>query len=160
MNFFECYADETLLKQVGLLSKVLKGGHSQGRSKVCGRLSKSMESFGLIDEDPGSARDSYLEALLKVKPTYQDSNIILIVDINRGNKLAIIRPNLEGWIVKIAKDRKVALDRSYALSMKPKELHDFLTPKGNISERKKLNKFLENVSDHKSIVKLKGFIKN
>lgn len=160
MTFFESHADETLLRQVGLQSKELKGGHSQGRSKVCGKLSKSKESFGLIDEDPGSAHDPYLAALHKIKPAYQDTNIILIEDIKRGNKLAIIRPNLEGWVVKIAKDKKVDLDKNYALSMKQKVLHDFLTPKENLSERKKLNNFLKYVSDHKSIVKLKGFIKN
>ena len=85
MTFFECYADETLLKFLGFTSKQLSGGHSFGRSKVTGRLMRSSKSLGLVDEDPGSARDNYLNYLFKLKPKYLDNNVLIIED-NRLEK--------------------------------------------------------------------------
>ena len=161
MTFFECYADESLLKSFGLTSKELSGGHSFGRSRVSLRLKKSSDSVGLIDEDPGASRDQYLNHLFQLKPEYQDSNLTCIRDKKLGNKLIVLRPNLESWTVKLAKERNLDLTNpKYGLSMLPSELHEILTPKENVKARNNLMQFINDVSSHQSIVKLRGFLKS
>ena len=160
MTFFECYADETLLKFLGFTSKELAGGHSFGRSKVSGRLMKSQKSLGLVDEDPGSARDNYLNYLFKLKPKYKDGNVLIFEDKKPGNRLIVVRPNLESCVVKLAKEVGLSLAAAkYGLSMEPKRLHEVLTPKGNTTARNKLIEFMKDASKHPSIIRMKQLIK-
>ena len=121
---------------------------------------KSTNSIGWVDEDPGASRDKYLSHLFGLRPEYTDNNIIFIKDLRLGNKLMVIRPNLESWAIKIAKERSLDLESDdYGLSMKPKILHELLTAKDGVNTRNKFLKFMVDVSGHKSIFKLKKFIK-
>ena len=159
MTFFECYADESLLKSFGLTSKELTGGHSFGRSKVSQRLKRSSDSVGLIDEDPGASRDQYLNHLFQLKPDYQDNNLTCISDRKLRNRLIVIRPNLESWTVKLAIEKNLDLANLYGLSMQPSKLHEILAPKENSKARDNLKQFINDVSSHQSIIKLREFLK-
>jgi hypothetical protein len=161
MNFFECYADESFLKCFGFTAKQLSGGHSFSRSKVSSKLKKVNNSLGLIDEDPGSPKDEYLSQLLKLKPLYSDNNVIVISEPSQNNRLFVIKPNLESWSVRIAKELGIDLENpKYRLSMDPKKLHSILSQKDNERARSKLTDFISDASGHPSIVALKKFLKN
>ena len=50
MIYVECYADETLVKVLGIPGKEIV--HAGGKGNICNKLSKTNCSKGLIDEDP------------------------------------------------------------------------------------------------------------
>jgi len=157
MIFFECYADETLLRSLGLSAKELSGGHSFGRSNVSRKLAKLENSIGMIDEDPGSARDSYLEMLLSVKPIYEDKFIIYAIDAKRSNKLIVIKPDLEGMIIHLALDMKIDLN-SYGLTSIHKNLGARIKLQKNRRDRNLLANFLLQTSGHPTIQQLKKIL--
>lgn len=159
MTYFECYADEALLRSLGRSSRDLSGGHSQGRSRVCAKLSRASGAFGLVDEDPGSARDPYLTYLYSLLPTHEDSNMILFEDKKANNRLLVLRPTLEHVVVKIADDCKLDLgSEKYRLSMKARRLHDILSPKHNSRERNRLIDFLNDAKGSKVMKAISSLI--
>lgn len=158
MTLFECYPDESFLRFLGLTDKELSGGHSFGRSRVCGRLSKSKDSIGLIDEDPGKTMDPYSSKLLNIPPYYKDDFVVCIKEVKTGNKLIVLRPDIEVFSIRVAKSQHVNLD-SYGLSMRNSELKDLLTPRKNMNKREKFMEFLNDVSKHKSIAIVAQFLK-
>lgn len=159
MTYFECYPDESFLKGLGVTPKELRGGHSFGRSNVSGKLKKVADSLGLVDEDPFRSQDSHLKYLLSLKPVYDDDHFRCVKDTQRNNKLIVLKPDLEGFAIKLAKEKKVDLT-AYGLATDRKKLHEILTLKENTKKREKFIEFINDVSDHKSIVRIKEFIKN
>lgn len=159
MTYYECYPDESFLKCLGFTSKELMGGHSFGRSNVCGKLKKVTNSLGLVDEDPFRSQDSHLKYLLSLKPVYDDNYLRCVKDSGRNNKLIVLKPDLEAFAIKLANDRQVNLV-AYGLTSDYKKLHEILTLKDNRKQREKFMEFIADVSDHKAIVKLKELIKN
>lgn len=157
MTFFECFADKSLLRQLGLSSKELKGGHSFGRSKVCSRLKNASDSLGLVDEDPGAARDPYLKHLFTLSPIYEDNNLFCSMDSKRNNKLIVLKPDLETLILRIASEMRIDLNKKYRLPTDRKSLHSVLT---NIQKREKFNELLMATAEHKTVEKLKQLIKD
>jgi hypothetical protein len=154
MIFFECYADESLLRYIGFTSGNLKGGHSNGRSKVSSKLKNSVSKIALIDEDPGAPKDPYLDYLFSLEPTYSDRYCISIIDLNTNNKLIVLRPNLETWSVNIARDKKIDLE-DYGLVNDGKNLHKILRIERNERKRKKFIEFISDAASHPAIIKLK-----
>lgn len=138
MTYFECYADECLLKCLGFNSKELRGGHSFGRSKVCRKLSKTSNSWGLIDEDPNASRDSYLKHLFSLNPIYEDVQLLCSKDKKRNNKIIVLRPNLEAWTLKLAMEEGVDLAKEYGLPSDWKGLHEVLGLQKNFQKRESL----------------------
>lgn len=157
MIYFECYADESLLRSLGFTARDLSGGHSHSRSKVSSKLSKSTNSVGLVDEDPMSPRDSYLTDLFSRVPLYEDANLFAFGDLRKNNKLVVLRPNLESWVIRIARDQKVSL-REYMLADTEDSLHDMLAPKTNTTKRQQLVSFISDNIEHRSIAKLKQIL--
>jgi len=123
MILFECFADEAFLRFLGSNSSQLSGGHSSGRSNVSKRLQKKSGFLGVIDEDPGAAQDSYLKRVFATSPVYSD-DYISYVEAD-GNRLLIIRPDLEGLTIKLAKDKNIDL-KKFGLSMERSTLHSLL----------------------------------
>ena len=161
MTFFECFPDESFLKSIGFTSGQLSGGHSLGRSKVCGKLRNSTNSLALIDEDPFSAQDPYLKYLLSLRPSYKDPYLICVKDAQRNNKLIVLRPDLEQLCMKLARESNVKLSSSkYSLPESWEDLHEVLTLKKNVEKRKKFIEFIRDVSTHNAIMRIKEFINN
>lgn len=158
MIFFECYTDESLLRCLGLNSRELRGGHSFGRSRVSAKLKIATNSIGLVDEDPNSPQDPYLKHLLSLKPLHKDDYLICVKD-TKNNKLLVLRPNLEEWVLKLAYDKKINLTEKYQLPNSWKALHEFLMREKNFRGRENFIKFISDISDHKTIIKLKELIK-
>jgi hypothetical protein len=159
MIFFECYNDEDFLKFLGLTRRDLSGGHSFGRSNVCLKLKNKSNCRGFVDEDPKKPKDSYFSHLLSLKPSFVDDYLMYIVDPRLNNKVIVIRPDLESFALRIARERKIDLEEKYNLSNEFKVLHDTLKIQKNEKERLKFIQFVNDVSDHKAIVKLKELLK-
>lgn len=156
MTYFECYADEVVLRAVGFSSKDLE--HSFGRSKVCHKLSKDANSIGFVDEDPNKAQDPYMRYLFTLPPIYRDEHLLCFTDIKSKNKLLVVRPNLEGWIIKLVTERKIDLKRDYGLPKDWKELHDVLMLNRNIRKREIFKNLVEELLNHSSMIKLKELV--
>jgi hypothetical protein len=159
MTYYECYADESVLKFLGFTSSELKGGHSFGRSRVSAKLKKETRSLGVIDEDPGSAKDSYLNYLFHLKPIYLDEYLRVVVDAKTQNKLVVIRPNLEAWSVRLAQEKRIDLKSHYNLENDWRKLHDVLRIEKNEIKRHKFIQFISDIFDHKAITTLRQFIR-
>jgi hypothetical protein len=158
MIYFECYSDEAFLLSLGLSSKSMQ--HSFSKGNVCNKLQRDRNSVGLVDEDPNEAQPHFITDLLKNKRfVYKDQNLIFLQDIDLNNKLILIRPNIEAWSIKIAKDLKIDLRSSrYKLSNKESELHELLSFSRNQKELSSFKTFLRDASAHLSIFKVKEFI--
>jgi hypothetical protein len=157
MIFFECYADESLLRVIGMDGKSLRGGHSFGRSNVSRKLRKWPNSLALIDEDPNAAKDSFLKDLYSLVAIYSDDYIQVLFHKAGNSKVIVLRPDLEGFAIRLAKDKGIDLKEKYKLSMNKSELHDLLRIEKNSTARKKFAEFIKEVSDHKAILKIKEF---
>ena len=136
MLYLECDADQALAESLGVRSRNIE--HCHGRGNVCNKLKgkkrRVTDSIGIIDEDPGSAIDKYFNNLDELRyeygiRTYQDNN---------NNKLIVISPYLEAWIIQQAKTAGIS-PKKHNLPDKPKELHD--------EAINKLNKFKDLISE-------------
>ena len=100
----ECSADEALAHAVGIPSRNIE--HSPGRGRVCKRLQQLQDATGMVDEDPGVTKPAYFECLVELK---WDQGIRLLEDKERGNRMVILSPRLEEWLVQSAKDSGVKM---------------------------------------------------
>lgn len=94
----ECNADEALAHAVGIPSRSIE--HSLGRGRVCKRLQQLKDATGMVDDDPDVTKPSYFKCLAESK---RDHGIRLLDDRERGNRIVILIPRLEEWLVQAAK---------------------------------------------------------
>jgi len=92
----------------------------QGKGRVVYQVRKGSHSLGLVDEDPGAAQPR----LLREMPTVKDlqERAMQLKQDSRGNRIVVLRPRLEEWIVSAARDAGVRLG-DYSLPNDPLELH-------------------------------------
>ena len=156
MIYLECYADEALVKSFGITSKKIKHAFSKG--EVCNMLRKTNDNIGIVDEDPNAGKSSYEKQMLQ-RIIYEDEKLIFCEDTNSGNRLILIRPRLEEFILRIAMENRFSLE-SYRLSSAPKRLHDELMFRRNQQKFGELNKLLTDLlsKKDKTLVKLREFI--
>jgi len=131
MIYVECNPDEILAKVLGFPRQQII--HAFGRGNICNKLEKTNNTIGLVDEDPQSAQSKYLRGLKLQK---QGNGIKIWQDAKRGNFVVMLCPNLEGWVVRIAKEDKLDLTK-YRLPNDVGKLH------GKINlQSEKFEKFL------------------
>ncbi len=155
MIFLECYADEAMVKAFGVTSRNVKHAFSKG--EVCNLLRKSTKSIGIVDEDPFSGKPSYEKLMLNSK-IFENDRVIFCYEKSSKNKLIIIRPKLEDFIIRLANDNGVDLI-SYRLSNKPKTLHEELAFKRNYQKLSSLKEVFDLLlASEKLIKEIKNFI--
>lgn len=125
----ECKPDETLVKVLGKTNRYII--HHNDKGRVCKYLSKNADLVGLIDEDPGSAQPSYLGGLKIVDKKY---NIKELKDNGLQNKILVLCPRLEDWVVQLCKTENVDIE-SFNLNKNPNALHREIISKLNNFER-------------------------
>ena len=107
-----------------LLVKLLTGqavDHRGGKARLIKRMIRSSEpSKGLIDEDPQSPQPPVLKRF-KLLHDEQTLRLKVYEDENR-NKLIMLSPNLEEWIIGSAREAGLMLE-SYGLPDKAADLH-------------------------------------
>ncbi|MBI4324484.1 MAG: hypothetical protein HY674_04400, partial [Chloroflexi bacterium] len=96
--FLECKADETLAIALGVPRRAIV--HSHGKGKVSKGLKKHAGVTGFVDEDFGSAEPTTFARFIEVTATH---DVKLKVDKAQNNRLVVVCPKLEDWIIKTAK---------------------------------------------------------
>lgn len=159
MTYYECYADEIFLLELGFKSKDME--HSLGRSRVCSKLMKDNDSFGFIDEDPGAPRGHYLELLYSTPPIYSDYLIACFEYKRNNNRLIVIKPDLESFILKVASELNIdPTSKLYNLSSTPSGLHDEIKFIKSIRKLESFKRLVKDVSTHKIFSEIKSFLNN
>jgi hypothetical protein len=94
----ECSADEALAQAVGIPPRNIE--HALGRGRVCKRLEQLNGVTGMVDDDPGVSKPAYFKCLAELK---WDHGIRLLDDKARGNRIVVLSPRLEEWLVQSVK---------------------------------------------------------
>ena len=97
--FVECKSDETLAGALGVLRGDME--HALGRASVCAQLSRRTSVIGIVDEDPGSAVQPYMRRLVEQS---WEHGVRVLLDKERNNRVVILSPRLEEWLVQSAKN--------------------------------------------------------
>jgi len=123
MIYCECKPDEVLIKV--LINK--KPKHGDNKSEICKRLENEKDKIALLDKDPTSSQPPYLKNLSKIN-NYSDLKLEICYDSVRNNKIILLNPRLEDWILRVAKNVGVnPID--FDLPKNPKSLHKEINSK-------------------------------
>jgi hypothetical protein len=96
--FVECKSDETLAAALGVPRREIE--HALGRASVCAQLARRKGVAGMVDEDPDSTAQPYLRTLIEQS---WEHGVRLLLDKERNNRIIILSPRLEEWLVQAAK---------------------------------------------------------
>src|SRR5258708_36736201 len=118
--FLECLPDETLAASLGVAKKAIV--HTDDKGRVCHNLAKNRGVIGMVDEDPLSAQPTYMKTLSEI--SYED-DIRVLLDKERQNKMVVVCPRFENWLIKTAKQTNVKM-ADFGLSENPHELHSVI----------------------------------
>ena len=115
----ECNADEVVLRNIGVVKKQLL--HFAGRSRVISHLRNMHGAFGVVDEDPGSTPHPDLNASYRQVESAEGLRL-LTRHGKGGQKLVIVCPKLEDWLIDRAKSSGIRPE-DYGLPADPDRLH-------------------------------------
>lgn len=146
MIYVECYPDITLVKS---LTNITKRGiihEFKGKGEICNRLRNNANSKGLIDEDPSSSQPRYL---IEATPEgdFAEYNLKLLHHSSTDNRLIVLCPTLEEWILKSAIQANLDV-RKYGLPNDTVKLHGLINL--NIG---KFEKLIEDLKDKSNRLK-------
>ena len=120
MIFVECKPDWTLV-QLLIAEFRVKIIHSGNKSGVCKRLLKNQNCIGLVDEDPMSIQPSYIENL-DIEYDLNQLKIQVKIDKENKNRLILLKPTLEEWILEIANNADIDTE-PFGIPSNPKKFH-------------------------------------
>jgi hypothetical protein len=103
--FLECRPDETLAVALGVPKRSVV--HSHGKGRVSKYLKMNSDVTGMVDEDFGSAEPTTLSKFVEMSAKH---DVRLKLDKSVGNRLIVICPRLEPWLIKTAKAAEVKMD--------------------------------------------------
>ena len=118
--FLECKPDEALAVALGVPRRSIV--HSHGKGKVSKSLSKHSSVTGMVDEDPGSVEPATLSRFVEISSNH---DIKLKADKAQNNRLVVICPRLEPWLIKTAKAAGVGMEE-FNLSDKVQDLDSII----------------------------------
>ncbi|MFM7485605.1 MAG: hypothetical protein ACKOC0_10400 [Cytophagales bacterium] len=114
----ECNPDEALVRTLGYSKREIT--HQPNKGQVFNYLEKNHQACGIVDEDPGSANPGYFSHYIKQGETKFDVDFFL--NIGTGAKLIVLKPRLEDWVLKQAKQEGVEPDE-FSLPPNGRQLH-------------------------------------
>ena len=114
----ECNADEAVLRALGVSKKQLRHEHCKG--EVVKRVRKFDFATGLIDEDPSSAQPRDLDNYKQLQAA--EGLRLLARQGSGGQRLVMICPKLEDWLIERAKSSGIRPE-DYGLPSDPDKLH-------------------------------------
>jgi hypothetical protein len=115
----ECSADEVVLRNLGVPRKQLS--HFGGKDKLITRLRDMPGAVGMVDEDPASTQHPDLKVAYR-KVESAEGLQLLIRQGSGGQRLVMICPKLEDWLIERAKSSGIRPE-DYALPSDPDRLH-------------------------------------
>lgn len=100
--------------------------HQGNRPEVLRWLTRNHECTGMIDEDPDSYQSPYIRELA-IENDEIALGIKLLVDRNRSNRVVVICPRLEDWILRAAARAGVDVTRRpYGLPSDGHQLNEII----------------------------------
>ena len=153
MFVVEC---ETEVVLVGILASISakRIEHPAGKSRVISQLMRSYEdAVGVIDEDPNSTQPPDIKRFKEIE--FPERHKIKMLHHNqRNNRLAILCPKFEEWIIGAAREANVNMNQ-YNLPNDPDELHGIVNIKAT-----RLHELIEELNQTSPRVKaLRAFLR-
>jgi len=120
--FLECKPDETLAVVLGVPRRTIVHSHSKGR--VSRNLKMHTGVTGMVDEDFGSAEPATLAGFKEISTNH---DVRLKINEAQNNRLVVICPRLEPWLIKTAKAAGLNMgDKKFNLSENVQELDSMI----------------------------------
>jgi hypothetical protein len=115
----ECDADEVVLRNLGVPRKHLF--HFGGKDKLINRLKQLPGAVGVVDEDPASIQHPDLKASYRQAKSAEGLRL-LTRQGSGGQRLVIVCPKLEDWLINRAKLSGIRPEK-FTLPSDPDRLH-------------------------------------
>jgi hypothetical protein len=125
----ECIPDETLLKKLGFTKKQIQ--HHAGKTRVLAHICKNRNQLAMVDEDPQSVPNPYEQVLQFEKEAF---GIKCCLDKKLNNKVLVLKPKLEDWIISACKKSNIDLDK-FGLPVRGNGLHGVINNRLSAYER-------------------------
>lgn len=106
MIYVECKPDAALVQILTQLSHRGIVHELKGKYEVVERISSGRNARRMVDEDPGSVQPAYL-ARMEVLRDLPQSGLKMLEDVARANRVVLLCPKLEDWIIRVALDAGV-----------------------------------------------------
>ena len=142
--FVECNADEALVRYLTGLSRRQINHELKGKAAICIRLSNGRDEVGMVDEDPDSVQPPYLRSI-RLSEDLTNHGIRVYEDDPRRNRLVVLCPRLEEWIIRTVQDAGLSMG-AYGLPDSAITLHRVIN-----YDLRKLQRLLEALSSASSI---------
>ena len=140
MIYVECKPDELLARHLTGLPQRQVVHEAKGKGGVCNRLMRSTDQLAMVDEDPGSAQPRYM-AQLSLSHESPNAGLKLYYDGTRNNRVVVLRPRLEEWLLRAAADLGLSM-RDYGLPERANRLHSVIN-----QDEPKILRLLSDMSD-------------
>ena len=114
----ECNADEVVLRALGLPRKQLL--HFGGKYELVKKLKKRARDVGMVDEDPGKIQPQDMSSYRQMDSA--EGLHLLARQGSGGQRLVMICPKLEDWLIERAKSSGIR-PKDYGLPSDPEKLH-------------------------------------
>ena len=130
MIYVECKPDGVLVRHVADLSRRQVRHEAKGKGGVFNMLLRSRDLVAMVDEDPGKTQPRYMRQL-SLSHEHADLGLKLYLDSRRNNRVIVLCPRLEEWLLRAAADLELNIE-DYGLPRRAKAFHDTI----NLDERK------------------------
>jgi hypothetical protein len=150
MIYLECKADQTLVRALTRLPG-REISHERNKSEVAKSLSETRNALGMVDEDPTAPTQPPYLTRMRTLRDMPDRGLKVLVDEPRGNRVVVLCPRLEDWIIRAAQEATLDLtDPRYNLPNTAKRLHETI----NIDLRK-FERLLQDLAGAPRVISLR-----
>lgn len=118
MLYVECYADEALVRILGVPRRSVR--HEHGKGNIANRLQRLEAGTGLVDEDSAAVQPTEFN---NYKESLRTGGLILMVHSNNPLKrIIVVCPRLEEWLIARAAVNRL-VPGNFGLPDSPDRLH-------------------------------------
>ena len=112
--------DQILVRRLGIANKFI--GDGKHKAGVLKKVAGKTDVLGIVDQDPETtqSRPKLMNEFQLVEKEYR---VIVYFHRSSKNKLIILCPGLEGWVLKAAEASKINV-ADFKLPKKPSSLHN------------------------------------
>jgi len=121
----ECLADRTLAAILFDIDRRIVEHKSNKEEVIKALVKKEEHTVGIVDEDPYSPESRFFRQITSGTPALNTHGLKLYHLKERGNKLIVICPRLEDWVLRMCDELGVKPNK-YGLPDAPKKLHKII----------------------------------